>query len=256
MVPTAEGPAFEVVEPEFTFEVLVHALRSPALLDDANEFLVAHPTWQCGEVKLGALVFVRPPLDDQPRRLTLRDGDAILVQRLDPAEGEATAQRTFRALLPTQLPAPSMRDGFGQIRYRHRGPQALVAAHAPHLGLVTDPHRVVEAERDYPLPKRSAATVGTVGEYDLARYLGSSCPLNHPERQLDLGLEDHLVWNSCLGSTLGVLGPLLREVKLKVDRRMLAGRRDLQADAHLAIGDLACRAGVLPMHAHQNGFPI
>lgn len=157
MVPTAEGPAFEVVEPEFTFEVLVHALRSPALLDDANEFLVAHPTWQCGEVKLGALVFVRPPLDDQPRRLTLRDGDAILVQRLDPAEGEATAQRTFRALLPTQLPAPSMRDGFGQIRYPSRSPGARCCPRAaPWSGYRSPPRSrsrarlsLAEAQRCY-----------------------------------------------------------------------------------------------------------
>jgi len=44
MVRAAEGAALEVVEPEFTFEVLVHALLSPALFDGANEFLVAHPT--------------------------------------------------------------------------------------------------------------------------------------------------------------------------------------------------------------------
>src|SRR6266496_4252813 len=40
MMPTGKSPAFEVVEPQFTFEVFVHALRSPALHDQSHELLL------------------------------------------------------------------------------------------------------------------------------------------------------------------------------------------------------------------------
>jgi hypothetical protein len=33
MVPTHEGPSLEVVEPELSFELLIHPLRPPAFLD-------------------------------------------------------------------------------------------------------------------------------------------------------------------------------------------------------------------------------
>ena len=79
MVPASKGAAFEVVESELSFEVFVHPLSSPALLDDADELLVAHPTRQRREVELGTSAFLRQPLDDQPHRLALGDGHAIFV---------------------------------------------------------------------------------------------------------------------------------------------------------------------------------
>jgi len=124
MVPAAEGAALEVVEvvePEFTFEVLVHALGSPALFDDANEFLVAHPTRQCRQEKPGTLGLVRLPLDDQPRWLALRDGDAVLVQRVDAAKAEAGAQRTLL------VASPLASDAIGSTLFRSAVPNTPAA---------------------------------------------------------------------------------------------------------------------------------
>src|SRR3954468_23147496 len=102
-----------------------------------------------------------------------------------------------------------MWNGFRQVQSRQRRPQATIAAHATHLGLAADPYRVIEPERAHLVPKGCAAAVGAVGENDLSRYLGPFRALDHCDRQLDLGLEDHLLWNSRLDSALGVVGPLL-----------------------------------------------
>src|SRR5262245_39617293 len=103
MMPTGEGAALEVVEAEFALQVLVHALGSPALLEDAHDLLLAHLVWQRAERKLGRLSLVLGPLDDQPKGLSILQRNAIVVGGLDLHEAEARAQARFRAIAPGEL---------------------------------------------------------------------------------------------------------------------------------------------------------
>ena len=52
-------------------------------------------------------------------------------------------------------------------------------------------------------------------------------------------------------ASLWVLGPALGEVEPEVDGHVRTARGERERDADLTVGDLACRAGVLPLHAHR-----
>src|SRR5689334_21265609 len=60
-----------------------------------------------------------------------------------------------------------------------------------------------------------------------------------------------MVWNVSFASTSLVLGPTGRQIQLEVDGNVRAARRDTQAHANLTIGNLACRACVLTLHADR-----
>lgn len=72
----------------------------------------------------------------------------------------------------------------------------------------------------------------------------------HAQCQLGLGLERHLVGYPRLSSALRIVGPALRQIQLEVDRSVLRLGGNRQTDTDLAVRDLACRAGVLPLHAY------
>jgi hypothetical protein len=76
---------------------------------------------------------------------------------------------------------------------------------------------------------------------------------NHVEREVGLGLKADLVGNPCFVSPTRIVRPRLGQVQLEVDGEMLGPGRDAEADADLAIGDLASGPGVLPLHAHRMG---
>ena len=58
-----------------------------------------------------------------------------------------------------------------------------------------------------------------------------------------------MIGNAALCATFGIVGPGARQVELEVDGQMLRTRGEREADADLAIGDLARGAGVLPLDA-------
>ncbi len=68
---------------------------------------------------------------------------------------------------------------------------------------------------------------------------------------MQLGLEDNLVRDLRFQSARAIVGPALGQVQLEVDRQMHRLGRKRQAHAHLAVGDLAGRAGVLALHADR-----
>jgi hypothetical protein len=66
MMPTGEPSAFEVIEAEFTLEVLVGALGAPALHDQSYELLARHLVRERAEEVIRRLRFPVSPLDQEP----------------------------------------------------------------------------------------------------------------------------------------------------------------------------------------------
>jgi hypothetical protein len=88
------------------------------------------------------------------------------------------------------------------------------------------------------------------GEHRPSRQIGRECAAEHVECELGLGLESNLIGNA-RRTPLGILRPGLRHIKLEADRYMVLRRREGQADADLAVGDLPCGAGVLPLDTNR-----
>jgi hypothetical protein len=68
---------------------------------------------------------------------------------------------------------------------------------------------------------------------------------NHLPRNLRLRCKAHLVRHMCRLQAVGIVRPLLRQIKLTIDEGMAVVRHIASKHADLAIGDLARRARVL-----------
>src|SRR3982751_4377000 len=102
MVPARKGTTFEVIESELTFEVLIQALGSPALLEQADDLLFAHASAQRGEKKLGRFLLIFRPFSDEPKRLTSSESNAVVMRGSDAHETEARTESPFGAITPAQ----------------------------------------------------------------------------------------------------------------------------------------------------------
>src|SRR5262245_13244917 len=86
MVPAREGTTFEVIESELAFKVFVGALRSPALLDDTHDLLLAHAARKRSQDELCRLRLPVGPFDHEPEWLAIRRVDPVLVSDLHPVK--------------------------------------------------------------------------------------------------------------------------------------------------------------------------
>src|SRR3954453_18914206 len=108
------GPAFEVAEPEFLLELLMHLLARPARLDAGDQPPQRGPLRQVTEVvfRLAAVA----PFADQPELLA-RQAGALGIERpvryVFPHRGEAGAERALGAVAPG--------DAMPALRRQHLG---------------------------------------------------------------------------------------------------------------------------------------
>src|SRR4051794_8517583 len=112
------GPAFEVAEPEFLLELLVHLLARPARLDAGDQPPQRGPLRQVAEVVL--LLAAVAPFADQPELLA-RQADALDVERpirhAHPHGGEAGIERALGAVAPGDAtPTPRLQHLSGRAR--------------------------------------------------------------------------------------------------------------------------------------------
>ena len=89
VVPADEGAALEVIEPQLALELLVSALDLPALLDRADDRLLAHAPTQRREEELRRLRLVLGPLDDEPERLAIARVRSVVMSDLHSPEAES-----------------------------------------------------------------------------------------------------------------------------------------------------------------------
>ena len=82
VMPSWEAAALEVVQAQLALEVLVGAFGAPALLEDPDDLLSTHASWQRGEREFRRLLFTVEPLGNEPERLSVRDGDPVVVDDL------------------------------------------------------------------------------------------------------------------------------------------------------------------------------
>jgi hypothetical protein len=84
MVPTWEAPALVVIETELALEILVGALRAPALHDQPHELLTGHLLWKRTEEVVRGLRFSVAPFNEKPYRLAAFEGSSVLVELAGP----------------------------------------------------------------------------------------------------------------------------------------------------------------------------
>ena len=89
MVPAWIPPAFEVIEAELSFQILVRTLYSPALFDSPYEFLLRDVLGKSCEVKLRRPSFAVLPFHDKPDDLPLVSLLSVVTQRKHSAHGES-----------------------------------------------------------------------------------------------------------------------------------------------------------------------
>jgi hypothetical protein len=122
VVPAWEAKAFVVVQTELALEVLVHALGSSALHDQANELSVRSELGQRDEKGMGRLLLTVPPLDEKPERFLLALGD---TSGYDATQGETCGQSLSGALAPG---AASKAPSFWRLRAKS---ETLTSRSAP-----------------------------------------------------------------------------------------------------------------------------
>src|SRR5579859_939061 len=252
MVPARVGATLEVIEAELTFEVLVHAFRAPAFLEDPYDLLLAHDARQGREHELAGLTLSLGPLGHEPKRLAVGESDAVVVRRLDANKGEARLQLAARPVAPGESAECLARECSDQLLHKLAlGVDSVESVEANDAQSGQHAHGEVEPHLAKTVAKIRAIPVCAVGQENATRDSVAYGALDHLERELDLGLERDLVGDSRLGAANGVVGPHLGQVELEVHGDLLGARRDRQAHADLAVGDLAGRAGVLALNADR-----
>lgn len=102
MMPAWERATFKVIEAELALEILVHSLGTPALLDVADDLLVAHASREGGEEEFGRLLFALRPFGHEPKRFALGEQNPVVVGGLDAHETKAGIEFGLGAFAPGQ----------------------------------------------------------------------------------------------------------------------------------------------------------
>ena len=258
MVPARKPPALIVIEAELALEILVRALGSPALHHHPYQLLLGQSLRERAEDVVGRLLLVVTPFDQQPYRFTLLDSIATVVGRDDAAKCKPGrevllgsrapgAPAKAAALLNPLCEIPNADDLFTPST-------DLVKDHDDRPGI--DGNGIVQAQVTDALAKLTGRSIGLIGEHKTGRDLVVDGALEQLQRERRFRGELHVRRDPRFLSTLSILGPGLREIQRKIDRELLCSRCHRQADADLAIRDLACGAGVLPLKLRPNVSPV
>ena len=97
----------------------------------------------------------------------------------------------------------------------------------------------------------AGTAVGGVPQDEARRDTVSHGPVNHLQRQLGFRFEGDVGGDAGLAAASRVVGPALGQIQLEVEGQVLGPSGDTEADAHLAVGHFARRAGGLPLHPHR-----
>lgn len=118
VMPPGEAPSLEVIEPQFTLELLVSLLGAVALLEEADDLLLRHPAGERGQEERRGLLGSDGPLHQQPLLDRL---ESRLARHLHAVKGEPGGELAARPLPPCAstkrnrpvrgiLPAPPVRS--------------------------------------------------------------------------------------------------------------------------------------------------
>src|SRR6266496_3691176 len=249
VVPAREASSFEVVEPELALQIFIDTLSAPSLHDEPDELSLGDVLGQGREEVVGRLLLTVAPLDEKPLGVALR----IDAGRRDSPKREAGGEILLGRLPPSA--AAEATPGFDsqrEVAYADRvSSAARVRIEDPHDRLGVDADSVVEGQIAQPFPEVTRGAVGRVSQDDSTRQAVLDGATDHGEPELRLGLELYRIGDARLFPSRRTLGPALRQVELEIDWHVLGARGDAEADANLAVGDLAGRARVLALHADR-----
>jgi len=171
------------------------------------------------------------------------------------AGGEARAEVMLGGFAPGAAPKLSAPiEVEGEVTHADSGTwRVRFGVEQPHSGLGVDADCVVQTELAHLVTKVAGASVRSIGEHNAAWDAITASAPDHVQSKLGLGLERKRVRNAGFFASSWVIGPRPRQIQLEIDRDVLVAGRDGQADADLAVRDLAGRTGVLPLHADRVG---
>src|SRR5262249_15219164 len=201
------------------------------------------------EVEVLRSVLPVAPLADQPDAIAFSRLAAIVGGGHDAPEGEPGAQRLAGTLTPRVATEVVVGD---ELLREIAGSDGLTASTGsgvdyPDPGRRADRDGEVEAQAATTATEFGGGPVGFIRDHGTTREIGVDGTAQHVERELRLGLEDDLVRDPGFRAPCVVVGPRLRQVELEIDREMRLWRGEREADANLAVGDLAGSAGVLAL---------
>jgi hypothetical protein len=248
-MPAAEATPFEMIEAEFAFEILIHALGAPALFEQLNELYERHALVR-RQVEVARLVVGITPLADEPHTLPAARFMTVIGCGDDAQERESSREGAGGTFTPGVATKRAVLDELRRevvCRARVAMPMAT-GIDDPRTRGRTHRDREVETELSATLPELRVA-VALVGENGSSRNVRGNRAAQHPECELWLGLKGHVFGDPGLGAPGWIVGPTRRKVQLEIDWNVILRRRDREADTDLTIRDLTGGAGVLPLHA-------
>ena len=270
MMPAAPGAAFEVIETEFVLQLLVGVFDPPAILDHPDEVLLRRRLGEIGEEKLCWGGSADQPFGDQPAGGQGLGACARAMGMSHPPHGEATRHRSLAALPPGHLAKRLLprESPFGHALRFDRSldklawPDGRPTDHTfeadlseilpgiDHLQRAVDAEAPLHPERIEFATKLCDRSVGAVGK-DRSAQAACASAADHLERHLPLRTIAIFSGYSALFPSCSIVGPRLRQIKIRIDAEHAPIDLILERDGDLAVADLAEGPAVLAGHAHR-----
>ncbi len=252
VMPPRKRAALIMVQAELVLELLVSLLGPPALLEDTDNLLLAHPTWQRCQREFRRLRFSLRPFNEQPLGLSLIELLSFVVNDLDPPEHESRGELATRTISPRPPPECARPELDPKLlsAYRH-ALTLLPRIEQPNTGGRVDSHRKVQPVLSNPSAKVRRGPIRRVRKNNIAGQPIVDRPRNHSKRELRLRLECTVRWDPRRLSAAAILDPAAWQVQFNVDRHMRHPVGDAQAYTNLAVGDFPRRPGILALNADR-----
>lgn len=252
MMPPRERAALIMVQAKLPLQFLISLLGTPALLEDADDLLFAHPAWQRCQREFRRFLFPLWPFNDQPLGLSVIRLFSFVVSDLNPPEHESRGELAARTISPCPFPECARPELDAELLRAYRFAFASVPSiEQPNTGRCCDSHGEVQPILSNSSTKVSRGAIGSVCENNISWQAVLDRSRNHSERELRLRLEFTIGGNPRRHSAWNIVNPAARQVQLDVDRHMSRPVRDAQAHTNLAIGNFARRPGILALNADR-----
>jgi hypothetical protein len=251
-VPAVPAARLIVVQSQLGLGGLERVLDRPAAALDPDQHRQRRALWAPGGEERQASVGQAAP-DQQPARPHRGAAGIAHVLRLEVGQlqvGPIVKPWSLGAVTGRETHPGRCRQA-GRDRLRRAAPARLLAP-GPEWVCAGDPEHVAFAGAAQDLLDLAHAVDAVrrcPGEGD-ARLEG---PLDHRDGDRRLGGEAHVLGHMSGTQTVGLVGPALGQVEPAIEEGMTPIRHVSGEHADLTVGDLARRAGVLPLHAAGGG---
>src|SRR5215831_19360172 len=238
-----------MAETDLLLELLVIALDTPTHFGRVDQASERNVLVDGREPILGRCGFALWPLDQQ--RLFRACAASSRWRGAHPNTGKARAQAIIAALAPCDRPPGMFRQTERQLLDAHALPQSTIFVYLTHFHRRHDGSHIAKPERADAGAQRAVRAVARIHQHSTTWHTRCQSRADLRKRDLRLGLELDLAWDTRLLAARRIFRPFLRQIQPISDRQagMMIG--DRQRHRHLTIGLLAQLPAVLMMHSHR-----